>query len=163
VVQVNEDRKRRMADRVIQSCGGSVEGKTIAVLGVTFKPNTDDVRESPSIDILPALADAGARIQAFDPEGMDEAKTLISGINWCDNAYEAMEGADALMILTEWNEFRGLDLARVRALLKSPVIVDLRNIYRPDEMAEAGFQYVSIGRQSVRPLASVAATGTDAS
>ena len=163
VVQVNEDRKRRMADRVIQSCGGSVEGKTIAVLGVTFKPNTDDVRESPSIDILPALTDAGARIQAFDPEGMDEAKALISGINWSDNAYEAMEGADALMILTEWNEFRGLDLARVRALLKSPVIVDLRNIYRPDEMAEAGFHYVSIGRQSVRPLASVAASSAGAS
>jgi len=163
VVQVNEDRKRRMADRVIKSCGGSVEGKTIAVLGVTFKPNTDDVRESPSIDILPALTDAGARIQAFDPEGMDEAKELISGINWSDNAYEAMEGADALMILTEWNEFRGLDLARVRALLKSPVIVDLRNIYRPDEMAEAGFHYVSIGRQSVRPLASVAASGAGAS
>ena len=163
VVQVNEDRKRRMADRVIQSCGGSVEGKTIAVLGVTFKPNTDDVRESPSIDILPALTDAGARVQAFDPEGMDEAKALISGINWSDNAYEAMEGADALMILTEWNEFRGLDLARVRALLKSPVIVDLRNIYRPDEMAEAGFHYVSIGRQSVRPLASVAASSAGAS
>jgi len=163
VVQVNEDRKRRMADRVIQSCGGSVEGKTIAVLGVTFKPNTDDVRESPSLDILPALVDAGARIQAFDPEGMDEARELISGINWSDSAYEAMEGADALMILTEWNEFRGLDLARVRALLKSPVIVDLRNIYRPDEMAEAGFHYVSIGRQSVRPPASVAASGTGTS
>ncbi len=151
VVAVNEGRKRRMADRIIRACGGSVAGKTIAVLGLTFKPNTDDMRDSPSLVILPALQAAGAAIRAFDPEGMAEAKKLFDGIAFCDNAYETMTGADALVIITEWNEFRALDLERVRALLRSPTVIDLRNIYKPDDMAEAGFYYFSIGRPSVEP------------
>src|SRR5579883_346895 len=148
VVRVNEARKRAMADRIIAACGGSVKGKTIAVLGLTFKPNTDDMRDSPSLAILPALRAAGAAIRAFDPEGMAEAKKLLPDIAYCRNSYEAMDGADALVLITEWNEFRALDLARVKALLRSPTVIDLRNIYKPDEMAAAGFFYFSIGRTS---------------
>jgi UDPglucose 6-dehydrogenase len=135
-----------MAERVVEACDGNVTGKTIAVLGLTFKPNTDDMRESPSLVVLPALIGAGARIQAFDPEGMAEAAKLMSHVNYCDSAYEAMIDADAVLILTEWNEFRALDLARVRQLLRQPVIVDLRNIYASQDMAAAGFVYTSIGR-----------------
>jgi len=151
VVKSNELRKLRMADRVVAACGGSVKGKTIAVLGLTFKPNTDDMRDSPSLAIVPALREAGATIRAYDPEGTDEAKKLLSGIAYCGSAYETMEGADALVLITEWNEFRALDLDRVKTLLKAPVIVDLRNIYKPDEMAAAGFSYVSIGRNAASP------------
>jgi len=140
-----------MAGRVIRACGGSVEGKTIAVLGLTFKPNTDDMRESASLAIIPALQRAGAMVRAFDPEGMDEAKKLLDGVTFCDGAYAAMGGADAVVILTEWNEFRALDLKRVRELLRSPTIIDLRNIYKPADMAEAGFYYFSIGRRAVEP------------
>ena len=150
-VKVNETRKERMAARVIRACGGSVEGKTIAVLGLTFKPNTDDMRDSPSLDVIPALRKAGAAIRAFDPEGMEEAKKLLDGVDFRQGAYDAMEGADALVILTEWNEFRALDLKRVKALLRSPTVIDLRNIYKPADMAEAGFYYFSIGRRSVEP------------
>jgi UDPglucose 6-dehydrogenase len=150
-VAVNDTRKRRMAERIVRACGGSVQGKTIAVLGLTFKPNTDDMRDSPSLTILPALQQAGAAVRAFDPEGMAEATRLLQGITLCANAYEAMDGADALVIITEWNEFRALDLARVRQLLRSPTIVDLRNIYKPADMAEAGFYYFSIGRKAVEP------------
>jgi UDPglucose 6-dehydrogenase len=150
-VKVNETRKERMAARVIRACGGSVERKTIAVLGLTFKPNTDDMRDSPSLTLIPALRRAGAEIRAFDPEGMAEAKKLLDGITFCNGAYDAMEGADALVIVTEWNEFRALDLKRVRALLRSPTVIDLRNIYKPADMAEAGFYYFSIGRRSVDP------------
>jgi UDPglucose 6-dehydrogenase len=150
-VKVNDTRKARMAARVIRACGGSVSGKTIAVLGLTFKPNTDDMRESPSLTVLPALKAAGAEIRAFDPEGMAEAKKLLEGITFCNGAYDAMDGADALVILTEWNEFRALDLKRVRSLLRSPTVIDLRNIYKPADMAEAGFYYFSIGRRSVDP------------
>jgi UDPglucose 6-dehydrogenase len=146
VVEVNEARKRQMAERVVEACDGNVTGKTIAVLGLTFKPNTDDMRESPSLVVLPALIGAGARIQAFDPEGMAEAAKLMPHVNYCDSAYEAMIDADAVLILTEWNEFRALDLARVRQLLRQPVIVDLRNIYASQDMAAAGFVYTSIGR-----------------
>jgi UDPglucose 6-dehydrogenase len=152
VVASNDRRKRRMAQRVIAACGGSVRGKTIAVLGLTFKPNTDDMRESASLTILPVLQNAGATIRAYDPAGMQEAKPLLAGVEFCSNAYEALTGADALVILTEWNEFRALDLKRVKSLLKSPTIIDLRNIYKPDAMADAGFYYFSLGRPSSGPL-----------
>src|SRR6266852_4869347 len=151
VVKFNDERKLRMADKVVEACGGSVEGKSIAVLGLTFKPNTDDMRESASLSIIPALQRAGAAIRAFDPEGMEEAKKLLEGVNFCAGAYDAMEGADAVVIITEWNEFRALDLKRVRALLRSPTVIDLRNIYKPADMAEAGFFYFSIGRRAVEP------------
>ena len=146
VIKVNNDRKRQMAERVIKACGGSVKGKTLAVLGLTFKPNTDDMRDSPSLDIVPALQAAGAIVRGFDPEGLKEAAELMPGLVACANSYETMEGADALVILTEWNEFRALDLDRVKSLLTSPTVVDLRNIYKPDEMAAAGFNYSSVGR-----------------
>ena len=145
VAKANEDRKLRMAEKVIRHCGG-VEGKTLAVLGLTFKQNTDDMREAPSLVIVPALQQAGARIRAYDPEGMGEAKKLLSGLTWCDSAEQALQGADAVVILTEWNQFRGLPLAKVKQLLRHPVVVDLRNIWNPDEMAAAGFHYTSIGR-----------------
>jgi UDPglucose 6-dehydrogenase len=147
VVQVNEARKARMADKIIAACEGTVAGKTIAVLGLTFKPNTDDMRDSPSLAILPRLAAAGAAIRAFDPAGIDEARNLMPDLVYCEDAYEAAEGADALVLLTEWNEFRALDLARIRQLLARPLVIDLRNIYQPAEMAAAGLSYVSIGRR----------------
>src|SRR5271163_3711846 len=146
VVQVNEARKARMAEKIIAACGGTVAGKTLAVLGLTFKPNTDDMRDSPSLAILPRLAAAGAAIRAFDPAGIDEARNLMPDLVYCEDAYEAAEGADALVLLTEWNEFRALDLARVGRLLAEPLVIDLRNIYQPAEMAAAGLGYVSIGR-----------------
>jgi UDPglucose 6-dehydrogenase len=151
VVTGNDRRKDRMAERVVAALGGSIKDKTVACLGLTFKPNTDDMRDSPSLAIVPALIEAGAIVRAFDPEGTNEAKKLLSGVNFCANAYEAMEGAHALVIITEWNEFRALDLARVRSLLKTPTIVDLRNIYKPADMAEAGFFYFSIGRDPAEP------------
>jgi UDPglucose 6-dehydrogenase len=150
VVDVNERRKKAMADKIVRHCGGSVEGKAVAVLGLTFKPNTDDMRESPSLDIVPELQRAGATVRAYDPAGQEEAKKLLDGVVWCDDAYEAMEGADALVIVTEWNAFRALNLDRVKALLKAPVMIDLRNIYNPEEMAAAGFDYTSVGRPLVR-------------
>ena len=146
VADINDTRKRAMAQRVIDACGGEVEGRTIAILGVTFKPNTDDMRESPSLDIVPMLQAAGAVIRAYDPEGMAEAGPLLPDVAWCDGAYDALLDADAVVILTEWNQFRNLDLDRVKALLKAPVFVDFRNIYDPREMAEAGFTYTSVGR-----------------
>ncbi len=146
VIEVNEARKRRMADKIIAACGGDVAGKTLAVLGLTFKPNTDDMRDSPSLEILPRLTAAGATIRAFDPEGMDEARRLLPDLTYCRDAYETMAQADALVLLTEWNAFRALDLGRVGRLLKTPLVVDLRNIYPPEEMAAAGLSYVSIGR-----------------
>ena len=150
-VAVNEARKRRMADKIITACGGSLAGKTLAVLGLTFKPNTDDMRDAPSLAILPRLVAAGARIQAFDPEGMMEAQKLLPDLVYCQDAYQTMEGADALILLTEWNEFRGLDLGRVARTLASPLVIDLRNIYQPQEMAAAGLCYHSIGRPAQRP------------
>ena len=146
VIDINARRKKSMAARVIDACGGAVAGKTVAVLGLTFKPNTDDMRESPSLDIVPALIAAGAKVRAYDPEGMSEAKKLLNAVDYCAGPYEAMQGADALVIVTEWNAYRSLDLGRMKALLKSPVVVDLRNIYSPREMAAAGFKYASIGR-----------------
>ncbi len=153
VLRVNDTRKRAMADRIAAACGGDVAGKPLAVLGLTFKPNTDDMRDSPSLAILPPLIEAGATVRAFDPEGMDEARRLMPELAYCADAYEAMEGADALILLTEWNEFRGLDLARVRELLNTPLVIDLRNIYQPREMVAAGFTYHSIGRRPGKPPA----------
>jgi UDPglucose 6-dehydrogenase len=146
VVSVNEGRKRNMVRRIIQACGGSARGLTIAILGVTFKPNTDDVRDSPSLVIVPALQAEGAEIRAFDPEGMETAAIELPGVTWCEDAYEAMEGADAVVVLTEWNVFRALDLERARSLVRRPIMIDLRNIYEPAEMVTAGFSYSSIGR-----------------
>jgi UDPglucose 6-dehydrogenase len=149
VVAVNDARKRRMAQRIRVACGGAVAGKTVAVLGLTFKPNTDDMRESPSLVILPALQNDGATIRVFDPEGMKEARKLMPELVYCKDAYEAMTGADVLVILTEWNEFRSLNLQRMRECLRQPVVVDLRNVYGPADMAAAGFTYHGIGRPSV--------------
>jgi UDPglucose 6-dehydrogenase len=146
VVDINKKRKEAMADKVVEACSGSVAGKTIALLGLTFKPNTDDMRDSPSLAIIGALQKAGASIQAYDPEGMAEAATLLEGVKFCDGTYETMEGADALVVVTEWNAFRALDLKRVKSLLSNPILVDLRNIYDPREMAQAGFEYHSVGR-----------------
>ena len=150
VLRVNEARKRRMADKIAAACGGNLGGKSLAVLGLTFKPNTDDMRDAPSLEILPRLIAAGARIRAFDPEGMPEAKRLMPEPVYCQDAYQTMGGADALILLTEWNEFRGLDLGRVKDLLASPLVIDLRNIYQPQEMAAAGLTYFSIGRPAQR-------------
>jgi UDPglucose 6-dehydrogenase len=146
VMRVNDARKRRMAHRIAAICGGDVADKTLAVLGLTFKPNTDDMRDSPSLSILPPLHEAGATIRVFDPEGMGEAKKLMPELDYCGDAYATMAGADALILITEWNAFRALDLARVRELLAEPVVIDLRNIYTPEEMAVAGLAYHSIGR-----------------
>jgi UDPglucose 6-dehydrogenase len=149
VVDINARRKKGMAERVIKACGGSVAGKTIAILGLTFKPNTDDMRDSPSLDIIPALQAAGATIRAFDPAGMREAAKLLDGVIFGEGIYETLDGADAVTLITEWDEFRALDLGRVKTLLKTPVMVDLRNIYRPAQMAERGFAYYSIGRPQI--------------
>ncbi len=149
VVQVNDTRKKEMAARVVMACGGSVKGLTIAVLGVTFKPNTDDMRDAPSLDIIPALRKAGARIHAFDPEGMEEAKGMLKDVHWCNDAYDALAGADAVVIITEWNQFRALDLERAKDLLSQPVMIDLRNIYNPVEMKAAGFRYSCVGRPNL--------------
>lgn len=148
VVDINDKRKKAMAARVIAACGGSVAGKRIGVLGVTFKPNTDDMRDAPSLDILPALQAAGATIQAYDPAGMHEAEKLLPGVSWCGDAYAALQGAECALILTEWNEFRALQMTRVKAAMAKPVFVDLRNVYNPAEMAAAGFSYSSVGRPS---------------
>jgi UDPglucose 6-dehydrogenase len=145
-IDVNNKRKKDMAVRIVAACGGSVKDKTIAVLGVTFKPNTDDMRDSVSLDVIPALQKAGANITAYDPAGMEEAEGLLPKVKWGQGAYDIMKDADALVILTEWNEFRALNFTRVKSLLKKPIIVDLRNIYRPEEMKAAGFTYVSVGR-----------------
>jgi UDPglucose 6-dehydrogenase len=144
-VQVNTARKKAMAAKVIAAVGGDIQGMRVGVLGLTFKPNTDDMRDAPSLDILPALQKAGAEIAAFDPEG-HEALHMLPGVRMCDDAYEVARDADALVIITEWDQFRALDLDRLKSLMKTPVIVDLRNIYQPKEMQAAGFHYVSIGR-----------------
>jgi UDPglucose 6-dehydrogenase len=146
VVGVNAARKTQMVDKIVGACGGSVRGKTIAVLGLTFKPNTDDMREAPSLTILPALAALGADITAFDPAGMAEAGKLIPGLRTAPDPYACIKDADAMVILTEWDQFRALDLDRVKAALRNPVIVDLRNIYRPADVVAKGLTYVSIGR-----------------
>jgi UDPglucose 6-dehydrogenase len=142
----NEERKAKMVERITAALGGSVKDRVITLLGLTFKPNTDDMREAPSLAIGPALVEAGAEVRAHDPEGMHEARRLMPQLTYCTDPYEAMAGADAVVFLTEWNSYRALDINRMKQVLKQPVIVDLRNIYRPAEMRAAGFQYFSIGR-----------------
>jgi UDPglucose 6-dehydrogenase len=146
VVTVNDNRKRAMARKVAQALGGNLRNKTIAVLGLAFKPDTDDMREAPSIPLITGLRDMGAKVRAFDPASMKEARRELPDIAYCDDAYACAEGADALVIVTEWVQFRALDLQRLKRIMKQPVMVDLRNVYRPDEMAELGFAYNSIGR-----------------
>ncbi|HLJ52694.1 MAG TPA: UDP-glucose/GDP-mannose dehydrogenase family protein [Rhizomicrobium sp.] len=149
VVAVNDARKLAMAEKIEKAFSG-VKGKTVAVLGLTFKPNTDDMRDAPSLVIVPFLQKKGATIRAFDPEGAAEARKLLH-VELCRDAYEALDGADGVVILTEWNEFRALDTARMKSLLKTPLMIDLRNIYRPSQMAAAGFTYVSVGRAAASP------------
>lgn len=146
VIKSNNARKKSMATRIIQACSGSVDGKTIAILGLTFKPNTDDMRDSPSIDIIPALQEMGAKIRAFDPEGMEEAGKIFDDVAFCPDAYDCLENAHAAVILTEWNQFRALDLDRVSKLVEGKVLIDLRNIYDHEELANIGMTYHSIGR-----------------
>jgi UDPglucose 6-dehydrogenase len=146
VMSVNEARKQALAKRVIDACGGSVEGKIVAVLGLAFKPNTDDMREAPSLVLIPALLAAGAVVRAHDPQSVDQAKPLLPGVIFSAGPYEAVEGADALVIVTEWDAYRALDLDRIKQSMKDPAVVDLRNIYRPEEMAAKGFRYWSVGR-----------------
>ncbi|PCJ95852.1 MAG: UDP-glucose 6-dehydrogenase [Zetaproteobacteria bacterium] len=149
VVSVNEDRKARMADKIIEACGGDVRGKKIGILGVAFKPNTDDMRDAPALTIIPVLQQAGAQIQVYDPEAMEAAKEMVDDVVWCDNAYDAAAGTEAIAIVTEWNEFRALDLDRLHEVMSGNMIVDLRNIYKTEEIQDKGFSYVSIGRPSV--------------
>jgi UDPglucose 6-dehydrogenase len=146
VVAVNDQRKRAMARKVIAACHGSVRGKLVAILGLTFKPNTDDMRDAPSCAIISALQDAGARIRAYDPEGMAPAKGLLGDVEYAEDAYSCAKGADALVLVTEWDAFRALDPVRLRDAMNAPVLVDLRNVYVPDEMLRHGFSYTSIGR-----------------
>jgi UDPglucose 6-dehydrogenase len=146
VVAVNDARKRAMARKVAHALGGELRGKTVAVLGLTFKPNTDDMRESPSIPLITALQDMGAKVRAYDPEGMEQAKTMVGNVAFCQDAYACAKGASALVIVTEWEQFRALDFERLKTVMERPVLVDLRNIYRPEDVARAGFAYESVGR-----------------
>jgi UDPglucose 6-dehydrogenase len=149
VAAVNDQRKRAMARKVVQSCNGSVRGKTIAVLGLTFKPNTDDMRDAPSISIITALQDGGAKVRAYDPEGTELAREVLSNVTFCEDAYSCAALADALVIVTEWDEFRALDLDRIGSTMKQRILVDLRNIYDADDVEKLGFRYVSVGREYV--------------
>jgi UDPglucose 6-dehydrogenase len=149
VAAANDQRKRAMARKVLLACGGSVRGKTIAVLGLTFKPNTDDMRESPAISIITALQDSGARIHAYDPEGMDQARHVIDDLTFFYDPYSCCDKADALVIITEWDAFRALDLDRIKSLLKAPILVDLRNIYDPNDLVRREFAYSGVGRRAV--------------
>jgi UDPglucose 6-dehydrogenase len=151
VSAVNDTRKRAMARKVSAMFAGALRGKTVAVLGLTFKPNTDDMREAPSLALITALQDMGARIRAFDPVGMNQARSVLGDIVYCNDAYDCVDAADALVLVTEWEQFRALDLERVRDLMACPVVVDLRNIYRPDEMQRYGFLYACVGRSVTSP------------
>ena len=147
VIKVNDEVKRRMIDKIVDICGGSVRDKTIAILGVTFKPNTDDMRDAPSLTIVPALVGAGARIRVTDPQGRHEGEALLAGVKWVENPYKAASGADLVVMLTEWNEFRGLDLVKLARKMATPVMADLRNVYDRQEVLDAGFaRYVGVGR-----------------
>jgi UDPglucose 6-dehydrogenase len=145
-VRVNSARKQKMAQKIIDALDGNIKGKTISVLGLTFKPNTDDMRDAPALDIVPTLQAEGARIRAFDPEGMHEAKSMLKDVSFATGPYDCVQGADAVVIVTEWDQFRALDFARIKDALKAPVVIDLRNIYNPAEMRAHGFKYVSVGR-----------------
>jgi UDPglucose 6-dehydrogenase len=149
VIAANQARKMAMVEKIVAACDGSVRDRLVAVLGLTFKPNTDDMREAPSLVIVPALMSRGARVRAFDPQGMAEARKLMPGLETADDPFSCIAGADAMVILTEWDQFRALDLDRVKALLRTPLVVDLRNVYKPAPMAEKGFAYVSIGRSDI--------------
>ncbi len=151
VIAVNEDRKAKMADRIIEACGGDVRGMKIGVLGVAFKPNTDDMRDAPSLSIIPILQQAGATVVAHDPEAMEEAAKLLEDVIWAKNPYAAADGADALVIITEWNEYRALDLKRVGECMNAKRLIDLRNIYKLADMDETDFHYVSVGRRTIMP------------
>jgi len=146
VEKVNTERKIAMISRVEKAVGGKVRGKTIAILGVTFKPNTDDMRDAPSLVLIPMLRERGANVRAYDPKGEETARGQIEGVEWCKSALEAVEGADAAVVLTEWNEFRGLDLGALREAMRGNILIDLRNVYSPQSARDAGFQYSSIGR-----------------
>jgi UDPglucose 6-dehydrogenase len=146
VVAVNDQRKRGMARKVLSALGGNLRGRTVSVLGLTFKPNTDDMREAPSIAIVTALQDMGAKVRAYDPVGIEQAKDVLSDVNYCENEYECAEAADALVIITEWEQFRALDLGRLKSVMATPIVVDLRNIYRPDDMLKHGFGYYAVGQ-----------------
>jgi len=148
VVAVNDQRKRAMARKVIRACGGSVRGKTIALLGLTFKPDTDDMREAPSLAIAAGLQDGGAKVRAYDPEGIEQARPLLPAVSFAEDAYSCAEGADAVVIVTEWNAFRALDLKRLHMAMRTPVLVDLRNIYDPAIAAQHGFAYQGVGRSA---------------
>ncbi len=159
VAAVNEQRKRAMGRKVIAACGGQVRGKTIAILGLTFKPNTDDMREAPAIEIITALQDAGAKVRVHDPEGMEQAQSFLQDVAYADDPYSCAEGAEALVIVTEWDAFRALDFARLSRSMAAAVLVDLRNIYRPDEVRRAGFEHVGVGlgeQSAVAPASDVA-------
>ena len=151
-----------MVEHIAAALGGSVAGKTVAALGLTFKPNTDDMRDAPSLVILPELMKRGAKVQAHDPVGMDEAKKLMPDLGYRDDAYDAIAGADVLVILTEWNSYRALDLKRIKTIMRAANIVDLRNIYRPDEVIELGFRYASLGRPQQAPADVAAAFAPEA-
>lgn len=152
VVEVNAERKRRMVEKIERACGGSVKGKTVAILGLTFKPETDDMRDAPSLDIVPGLIERGARVHAHDPQGVKEAKHMLpETVVYCDTPYEAAKAADAVVIVTEWNEYRALDLEKLAEGMNAKVLVDLRNIYRAEEVSPLGFTYVSVGRQDAFP------------
>jgi len=146
VAAVNDARKRAMARKVSAALNADVRGKTVAVLGLTFKPNTDDMREAPSIPLITALQDMGAKVRAYDPVGMEQAKSVMGNVTFCDDAYSCAKGAAALVIVTEWEQFRALDFDRLKTVMAQPVLVDLRNVYRPDEMSRRGFVYEGIGR-----------------
>jgi UDPglucose 6-dehydrogenase len=146
-VAVNDARKRAMARKIMTALGGSVRGKKIALLGLAFKPNTDDMRDAPSLAIVASLVGGGADVHAYDPKSMVEARPLMPEVTFHDEAYSALEGADAMAIVTEWDAFRALDLDRIKGLLKQPIIVDLRNVYRPAEVRKRGFTYVGIGQK----------------
>ena len=146
VAMVNDNRKRSMGRKVINAMGGQMQGRTVAILGLTFKPNTDDMRDSPSLAIVQTLQDAGASIRAYDPEGMEQAAQMMNGVCFCEDAYAAMDGADAAVIVTEWDRFRALDFSRMKALMTQMILVDLRNIYERHEVERHGFKYVAIGR-----------------
>jgi UDPglucose 6-dehydrogenase len=149
IISINDQRKRAMARKIIAACGGSIRGRQIAVLGLTFKADTDDMRESPAIPIVTALLDAGAKVRAYDPEGMDHARKMLAEVEFAEDPYACAKGASALVVLTEWRQFKTLDLPRLREVLAQPLIIDLRNIFRPADMAAHGFTYVSIGRPTV--------------
>ena len=151
VLAVNDRIKTAMVDKVIAAFDGDVKGKSVGILGLSFKPETDDMRESPSLDIVNGLLAAGAHIRAFDPAAMDQCRKIWDDVTFCSDAYDAAAGADGIVIVTEWNEFRVLELDRLADLLNAPLIVDLRNIYDPAKLSEAGFRYVSRGRRTAEP------------